>query len=126
MSIEGFALRKGDTYNWKLQFDDGGTPATPIDITGRTLTFTVKSALTDTDENALVQVATTFQAGADSTAGIGYIFIPHTETENLVPGAKVYYDFQMAYTDSQSRLVVNTLAAGTVKVDWEVTLSVPT
>ncbi len=125
MSIEGFALRKGDTYNWRLTFDDGATPATVIPIAGRTLTFTVKSALTDLDEAALVQVETMFPASVDSTNGIGYIFIPHSETENLVPGAKVYYDFQMAYTDESNRLVVNTLAAGTVKVDWEVTLSVP-
>ena len=123
MSIEGFALRKGDTYNWKLTFDDGAATPAPIDITGKVLTFTVKTSLDDLDAAALIQVSTTFPATADSIAGIGYIFIPHTQTTNLTPLQKVYYDFQLSFIDDDMRENSNTLTAGTVKVDWEVTLT---
>lgn len=124
-AIDGFTLRKGDSYLWNLSFDDGQTPATPISIVGKTLTFTVKDFLDDPDEDAPVQVVTTFPDDADSLAGTGSVFVPHTETQNLTPGQKVFYDFQLSYTDTLGRKHAQTLAAGIVKVDWEVTQTVP-
>ena len=117
MSIEGFALRKGDSYDWRCEFDDS--------IVDKTLTFTVKRALEDLDENALLQVAVTFPDNADSQAGIGWLFVPHTATATLPYREKVFYDFQLSFIDSLGRQQSKTMAAGVVKIDWEVTETVP-
>lgn len=124
--IDGFSLRRGDTYNWRFVFDDGATPPVPINVAGRTLSFTVKASRNDSDAHALVQASAVFPDDANSHNGIGWIFVPHDQTVNLVPGQKVYYDFQMAYYDSSNRLVVQTVDTGVVKVDWDVTERVPT
>lgn len=89
-----------------------------------TLTFTVKADYNDDDEDALLQESVTFPDTADSIAGTGTLFIPHTSTEDLVLGQRVYYDFQLTYVDDDAQQIVNTLDSGSFKVDWDVTRTV--
>ncbi|MBK8508965.1 MAG: hypothetical protein IPL51_10040 [Candidatus Competibacteraceae bacterium] len=107
--MEGFKLVRGDSISLLVTFDDGGDPPQPIDIGGRTLTFTAKRDYDDPDSAALVQVSVTFPANADSAGGKGWFFVPHTETEDLTIGDEVVCDFQETYTDSRGNLNVTTL-----------------
>ena len=117
-----FSLRRGDSYAWTVTLTDG---VNPIDLSGKTLTFTVKQNKTDTDLQALLQVSVTFPSDANSLAGQGELFVPYTATANLPADTRVYYDFQLSYLDGQGRTIVTTLTAGSVKVDWEITETVP-
>lgn len=119
--MDDFELVRGDSINLKVLFDDGETPPSPIDISGRTLWFTVKSDYNDPDIAKLVQASVTFPANADSIAGIGWLFVPHTETENLTIGEEVWCDFQQTFTDEQGNLNVNTLAVFKKTVQKDVT-----
>lgn len=112
---------RGDSIALELTFDDGGDPPAPINIAGRTLFFTVKRDYNDADADALATGSATFPDGPDSAAGIGYLFVPHTETRDLIPGETVWCDFQETYTNSRGNLIVNTLAVFQKTVGPDVT-----
>lgn len=123
--MEGeFNLVRGDSIALELTFDDGGDPPVPINIAGRTLRFTVKQNYDDPDAEAYVQASVTFPDDADSQAGKGFFFVPHTQTENLPQGQLVVCDFQESYLDSRGHQIVNTLDVFTKKVGPDVTRTV--
>lgn len=124
--LDNIELIRGDSYEWAIvvtkKVDQGGSLAdVPIDISGMTLAFTVKAHPDHPDASALCQAHVTFPADAESQAGRGTLFVPHTATECLPvlvgkvkPGeGVVYYDFQLSYVDGFGRTIVKTLAAGT-------------
>lgn len=66
-----------------------------FDLTGYTLTFTVKqrnALTTESDAGATIQVVHNPPANAETTAGIAYI--PLTDTETRVAAGKYVFDIQ--------------------------------
>lgn len=118
MATDDIQLRQGDSYLWELEFVENDQP---IDITGRTIIFTVKADLDDADNRALFQVVTTFADNENSHNGLGTLFISSANTSTLVAGDLVYYDIQESYLDGNGRLRVNTLAYDTFTVLPQVT-----
>ena len=124
--LDDIPLIRGDSYDWEVVFDEeidenGMLVTRPVDLSGKTLAFTVKAQKNDPDSLALCQAHVTFPADAMSQAGRGWLFVPHTETEGLPilegvpkPGENLlYYDFQLSYVDALGRTIVTTLATGT-------------
>lgn len=122
---DDFKLIRGDSINLQVTFDDGATPPNPIDISGRTLKFTVKRDYDDPDTAALVKASVTFPTDSNSAAGIGWLFVPHTETDNLTIDDEVWCDFQETFTDSNGNLNVTTLTSFKRTVLPDVTKDVP-
>ena len=89
----------------------------PIDITGSTLTFTMKSNLDASDLSAEVQVVTTTHT--NPVFGTSLIKILPTKTNDLLPGT-YYYDIQ--FKDVQGN--VKTILYGTTKVLQTVTKTI--
>lgn len=54
---------RGDTQRYKLTLKDVST-GTPIDLTGATIWFTMKPAITDDDTNAVIQKQVTSHTDA--------------------------------------------------------------
>ena len=124
--LDDIPLIRGDSYDWEVVFDEeveeNGVPVIrPIDLSGKTLAFTVKALKNDPDSLALCQAHVVFPTDTHSQAGRGWLFVPHTETEGLPilegapkPGEGIlYYDFQLSYVDALGRTIVTTLATGT-------------
>lgn len=122
--MDGFDLVRGDSMDLKVVFVNDEDPPQPIDISQRTLIFTIKSDYNDPDTEKLGQARVTFPANADSVNGIGYLFVPHTETEALPIGEAVWCDFQQTFTDARGNLHVTTLAVFKKTVQKDVTKGV--
>lgn len=122
--LNDFDLVRGDSIDLQVVFVDDAEPPQPIDISNRTLIFTIKSDYNDPDTAKLGQARVTFPANADSVNGIGYLFVPHTETESLTIGEEVWCDFQQTFTDAHGNLHVNTLEAFKKTVQKDVTKGV--
>jgi hypothetical protein len=121
-NVDGdFSLTCGDSINLKVIFDDGATPPNPIDISGRTLRFTIKFDYNDPDTAAIVQASVTFPADTDSRSGIGWFYASPDDTKRLPIGDEVWCDFQESYTDARGKKIVNTLAVFKKRVGIDVT-----
>ena len=105
---------RGDTRSITLTFTDKNSD--PIDLTGATLWFTVKSAVADADADAVIQKKITDHT--DPTNGISTVVISPEDTENL-PIARYFYDFQLVDPNGN----VSTVLEGTFKLKYDVTRS---
>lgn len=103
---------RGDDKNYRLQFTVDGT--TPLNLTGYTIIFTVKTNLSDSDDNAKIQIIVTTHT--DPTNGISNILVPHTDTK--LDLGSYYYDIQLIDPLGKIRTVIR----GTVEFVYEVTL----
>jgi hypothetical protein len=107
---------RGDTQRYKLTLKDVST-GTPIDLTGATIWFTMKSAITDDDTNAVIQKQVTNHI--DAINGVTEIVISSAETQDLKLGS-YYYDFQYVASNGD----VKTILTGKVKVLGDVTRTI--
>jgi hypothetical protein len=107
---------RGDTQRYKLTLKDVST-GTPIDLTGATIWFTMKPAITDDDTNAVIQKQVT--SHTDAVNGETEIVLTNADTQNLVLGT-YYYDIQYVAANGD----VKTIIAGKLKVIGDVTRSV--
>lgn len=84
--------------------DEAGNP---FDLTGYTITLTVKKNHGDADGNAIIQ-----QTGSSSnpTSGVGTVELTHIQTD--VPPGKYYYDVQI----NDGTTVVKTVVASIFEV----------
>lgn len=107
---------RGDTQRYKLTLKDA-TTGSPIDITGATIWFTMKPAISDDDTNAIIQKQVTTHT--DAVNGITEVVLTNADTQNLSLGT-YYYDFQYVAANGD----VKTILTGKVKVLGDVTRSV--
>lgn len=122
--LDAIALVRGDSYEWAFEFVDeiDADQTLSRDVSGMTLAFTVKRNPNDADVDALAQAHVVLPNDANSQNGLAWLFVPHTATEGLTvldPNDKrerVYYDFQLSYTDEQGRQRVETFDYGYKKV----------
>lgn len=129
----------GEDYEGRITAVDSGTQITvcPVikttvssgeltfgvaeDITGDTLTLTLKVSNDDLDAAAVLQNSATMPSGANSTAGIGFIGAPITKTA-LVEPATYNYDIQRVIHDTP--YTVYTEVYGTIPVLADTTIAV--
>ena len=105
---------RGDT--WVFNFVIQDTAGTPIDITSREYTITLKSDISVLDENAEIQIGPTVPSASNAALGKVSIIVPGGSTNALVP--RTYnYDIQEVETDG----TVSTLLIGKIKVRADVT-----
>lgn len=105
-------MEKGDDYSALLTLTDG--TGTAIDITGWTVTFTIKNNYNDSDSDAIYQQIITTHTSP--TQGKTTISIPDATSETF--DTKTYlYDIQTV----SDATVVKTILKGDFKVAWDVT-----
>lgn len=96
---------RGNTKSYKILVDKDGVLQ---DITGSTITMTVKKDLTLGDDDAVIQKVAVL---TDPTNGEATVTLTDADTSSAQPG-KYYYDFEMVDAIGQT----TTLLKGTVKV----------
>lgn len=107
-------LVRGDDWTIKLTVTQDGSV---VDITGYTYYFTLKSDIDAADPGDLQVTATS--SGADAAAGIVYINVTDTQTNNLDPRN---YNYDVQQIDDTGS--VQTLLLGKVKVVKDVTRTI--
>lgn len=90
-----------------------------VDISGNTLTLTLKSSNADLDPGVLQEIET-MPANAESVAGIGHISVPITKTALVVP-AIYAYDIQRSVPGSPK--TVSTVVYGDLEVLADTTIT---
>jgi len=83
------SIYEGEDKTWDVTLTDGS--GDPIDITGYTFLFVVKSKISDEDDAAIIKKVIT--SHSDPTHGVTQIIIVEAETEDI--NGKYVYDFQM-------------------------------
>lgn len=114
-------LIRGDTFSLNISILDEETN-TPIDISGKRLTFSVKTNIDDADEVAMLSESVDFPNDAESQAGRGSLMIGSDKTYGLVPtgdGEPAYYDYELRTFGDPD--VVETLEYGRCKIIGDVT-----
>ena len=104
--------------NWQQQPDENSiyNILAPIDITGWTLWFGLKTSIDDPDTEAVIQVQEVMPADANSTGGLGFITLSSTDTD--VEPATYHYGLQRVIAGSPAQ--VTTLQVGKLKILKEV------
>ena len=88
-------MRRGDTAGWDLAVVD--TTGAPFDLTGYTLWFTAKRAITDADADAVFQL--TNGAGitvTNAAGGLAAISPRRADTSSLTEDVRLYVDVQLS------------------------------
>jgi hypothetical protein len=106
-----FTIIRGDDVTIPVTFSDDAGQA--INITGATVFFTVKSDLSDTDDDAVIAKTIT----THSNASQGQTTITLTANDTLIDAGKYYWDLQIK--DSAGK-ITSTLA-DTLEVKLDVT-----
>ena len=96
------------------------TFGTAVDITGNKLTLTLKTNNSDADPGVL-QAITTVPAGADATAGIGFVVATSAQTKLVAPGT-YFYDIQRLIAGSPA--TIQTPVYGQIEVLEDTTLAI--
>jgi hypothetical protein len=104
-------LYRGDTKHYPLTFTDSNNA--PIDITGWTVFFTVKTNLSDADLSAVLQKTITTHTAP--TSGQTQIDLSSTDTDAL--NGDYYYDIQIKTVSGD----ITTVLSGSFKVAPDVT-----
>jgi len=99
------AIRQGNDAQWTCYFKDSA--GDPINITGGTVQFIMKSSVTDTDANAVISKTATITDAANGTCEFTL-----SDTETDIDTGEYIGEFQ--YTNASSEIY--TLANGFVKV----------
>lgn len=94
MAVPDINITRGDSESIRFELTDDGVA---VDLTGSTVFFTAKPALTDddTDSTAVIHVEVT--SHTDPTNGITTIPLSATDTD-VAPGT-YYYDIQVKKAD---------------------------
>jgi hypothetical protein len=108
---------RGDTKEYPFSFTFNGAP---VDISGKKLYFTLKTAIGDPDPGVLQKILGPF-SGPAAVAGTGELVLTSTDTAALAPG-KYLFDFELV-DPAVSPPHVTTLAKGTVTVLADVTIT---
>lgn len=95
MLVQDFKKVKGDDVDLNLAFTDSNGDAQ--DITDWTIRLMLKTNISDTDEQAVVNVDATI---TDGSSGLATITIPNTTTDDL---EGTYY-YEIKYLDSNDKI----------------------
>ncbi|RLC49287.1 MAG: hypothetical protein DRH57_00260 [Candidatus Cloacimonadota bacterium] len=106
---------RGDTQIYELTITDEN--GNPVDITGATVWFTLKTDKSLPDNEAVIQKVVTDHV--DPANGKTKVVLTADETANLVPNTYYFYDFQIKFQNGD----VFTLIADKVKILEDVTKS---
>jgi hypothetical protein len=108
---------RGDTVPFDFSFKDDDD--NPIDISGKTLTFTMKKKKNSIDGlDGDLQQSVTFPNDANSIAGIGSMVLLPDVTRNLLISS-YYFDFQLVDGPDD----VSTVGFGSVVVEQDITIT---
>ena len=118
---ELWCIRRGDTVNFTFQFTDDDNNDAPIDISGKTLWFTLKLKAKHTDAEAALQHKVVFPNDSVSQNGIGYMTLEPVLTDPLTI-KRHQFDFQLV-DDQVSPAVVLTVGRGQLDVVTDITRS---
>ena len=112
-------LIRGDTRKIEITITDEF--GNPVDISGDTLIFTLKTDLALADSLATLQVVQVLPSDALTLAGVATLVISATDMATVPPG-KYYYDIQWV-TDG-SPIEVTTIDYGVVPVLADVSINI--
>ena len=104
--MKDISIVQGDAGSYNLKFTAGGEP---LDITGATVTMTVKRSL---GSEIVIQKAVT--SHADPTTGVANITLTEEDT-NIDLGA-YYYDIEIM----SSSIPTKTVLRGKLTIEWQV------
>ena len=105
-------LKRGDSYTFQLAFRDQND--FPLNISGATVYFTMKSKIGLSDNEAEMQIETATHI--DEGNGITRVSITPADWGQIEDG-KYYYDFQIITSSG----IVKTTQEGVVKVTNDIT-----
>lgn len=111
LSAQNFTTYRGDDFIIDLTFEDDN--GDPVDITGWTIFFTMKSSKDLMDKDAIIQKTVTTHISP--TNGQSQVRLTSTDTATLC--ATFYYDLQ--YKDDHG--VIRTMTAGQITFLEDVT-----
>lgn len=94
------SIYEGEDKVWTVTITDSS--GTPIDITGYTFLFTVKTNIDDTDTAAIIQKEIT--SHSDPTNGVTEITLIQSDTNNK--DGKFLYDYQWLDTSDNKRVIL--------------------
>ena len=105
-------LIRGDTWSFPLTFTSDGQP---VDITGATVSFTLKKNYNDPDSSALISIDNT--SHIDPANGQTIIEVSASSTANLEAPKSYFFDFQIKFADGS----VKTIQSGIIEVLPDIT-----
>jgi len=114
MSKRNLVAYRGDTVEFPLTFKDENDD--PIDITGWTIFFTLRAAVTDTTSDTGALITKTVTSHSNPTAGQSMVTLSASDTNEL-NNITYKYDFQYKTTGG----VVKTFLSGDFKFTKDVT-----
>lgn len=114
-------LIRGDSLVLPLVFTQAGDP---VNISGWTLSFTAKTELDDSDDDAQVAFDYVFPDDEETQVGTNTITIPASKMRGLIPG-KVHIDLQISIP-AEPEPIVTTFSLGRIPVLADNTQRVPT
>lgn len=114
-------LIRGDSWVLPLVFTQAGES---VDISGWTLSFTAKTSLDDSDDDAQVAFDYVFPDNEETQVGIGTVTIPASKMRSLIPG-KAHIDFQVTIP-AEPEPIVTSYSLGKIPVLADSTQRVPT
>ena len=94
------SIYEGEDKTWTVTITNSS--GTAIDITGYTFLFIVKSLISDTDANAIINKKIT--SHSDPTNGVTEIAIDSADTNNI--NGKYIYDYQWLDVSTKRRVVL--------------------
>ena len=101
MAVKDYSVYRGDTITLPISFVDGDGNA--IDISGWTLFFTLKNAIDDTDDSAVLKVDVS--GHVDAINGLTKIVLPDSDTDDLA--GEYYYDIQYKDGSGNIRTIIS-------------------
>jgi hypothetical protein len=111
MTSNDINVYRGNDINLNITVTDSN--GSPVDITGYTLWFTVKSDENDSDDEATIQKTVT--SHTDPTNGLTTFELTNTDTD--IPHGTYLYDMQMKDTSNK----ITTLTKGYFNVTQDIT-----
>lgn len=103
---------RGDSVSIEVDVNEG---TTPVDVTGLTVFFTAKPALTDDITDSTAVITKTVTSIEDPVNGVIYIQLEPSDT-NKTPGI-YYYDIQFKDVDG----VITSIPSGILEIVPDVT-----
>lgn len=106
---------KGDDKTWNLVFTDSA--GDPINLTGQTIFFTVKTNQTDTDSLALIKKEIT--SHTDETDGKSRLVLSNTDTD--LDAKEYFFDLQLVSSSGTVTTLLPKAGIGKFVVTQDVT-----
>jgi hypothetical protein len=117
MAEVNLTMRRGDTVKLNITVTRGGSA---VDLTGASIWFTVKNAVTDADPGVFQKTVGSGIVVTNAAAGQAQITIANADTSAIVGSRTLLYDIQVKEAGGD----ITTVANGTITVSPDVTLAI--